>query len=114
MSQGWRSDGQTQLLLSSVKPHTEVKKSTISGWIKPTLHEAGIDTEQFKAYSTRAASSSKAKVNGLSLQNILDRGQWSGDSAWQKHYNKFVINETKQYQDAVMGGALNMGMWPSG
>ena len=107
LSKKWRDKGQSQLLLSSVKPHNEVQKSTVSGWIKTTLGDAGIDTNQFKAHSTRAASTSKASVCGLSLQDILNRGKWSSDSTWQKHYHKFVISKAKQYQDTIMNDALN-------
>ena len=40
----WRSgSGHKQLLLSFVKPHKEVKKSTISGWVKQVLKESGVN-----------------------------------------------------------------------
>ena len=41
----WRGKDKTQLLLSFVKPHNPVVSSTISGWIKNVLREAGIDTD---------------------------------------------------------------------
>ena len=57
--------GHKHLLLSFVKPHKEVKKSTISGWVKQVLKESKI----FKAHSTRSASSSK--VGTLGLQRVV-------------------------------------------
>ena len=56
-SQPWRSNEKHQLLLSPLKPHREVVNSTISGWVKLVLKEAGIDTTIFKAHSCRSASS---------------------------------------------------------
>ena len=45
--------------------------STVAGWVKAILGSARIDTKLFNAHSTRAASISKAKVKGLSLEDIL-------------------------------------------
>ena len=52
----------SQLLLRTLAPHQEVKKSTVAGWVKAILGSAGTDTNLFTAHSTRAASTSKAKV----------------------------------------------------
>ena len=70
---------------------------------------AGIDTKLFKAHSTRSASSTKALVSGLSLQEVLDRGNWSGESVLQKHYHKFVETAPARYQSHVVKDALNRG-----
>ena len=40
------------------------------------------------------------KVKGLSLDDILKRGNWSYKSTWQKHH-KFVSNESAQFQKSV-------------
>ena len=77
----WRQDQQKgQLLLSFVKPRNEVVKSTISGWTKEVLKRSGINVEHFKAHSARSASSSKAQMSGLSVEQILKRGNWSSKS----------------------------------
>ena len=74
-SKPWRQDQlKGQLLLSFVKPHNEIVKSTISGWIKEVLKQSGINVEHFKAYSTRSASSSKAQMSGLPLSRFLKEG----------------------------------------
>ena len=107
VTQAWRNkNGQKQLLLSTLAPHQEVKKSTVAGWVKAILGSAGIDTNLFTAHSTRAASTSKAKVKGLSLEDILKRGNWSNKSTWQKHYHKFVSNESAQFQKSIGLGSL--------
>ena len=48
---------------------------------------AGIDTNQFKGHSTRAASTSKAAEKGVSISYILKQAHWSQES-FQKFYNK--------------------------
>ena len=98
----WRDKGQNQLLLSHLKPHKEVQKSTIAGWVKIILKNAGIDTSLFKAHSCRAASTSKAKVMGLSLQEILKRGQWSRESTWQKHYCKPIEKVNENFESMIL------------
>ena len=101
-SKAWRQDQQKgQLLLSFVKPHNEVVKSTISGWIKEVLKQSEINVEHFKAHSTRSASSSKVQMSGLPVEQILKRGNWSSKSTWQKFYNK-NIEEDKTFEQAVL------------
>ena len=69
VTQAWRNkNGQKQLLLSILAPHQEVKKSTVAGSVKAILGSAGIDTNLFTAHSTRAASTSKAKVKVYHLR----------------------------------------------
>ena len=45
------------------------------------------------------------KVKGLSLDDILKRGNWSYKSTWQKHH-KFVSNESAQFQKSVALSSL--------
>ena len=98
----WRPEnGPKQLLLSTIEPHQEVKKSTVAGWVKSMLRLAGINTSQFTAHSTRSASTSKANLKGLSLEDILKRGKWSSKSTWQKHYHKSVTNEAQLFQNSI-------------
>ena len=45
----WRAINQaSQLLVSFVKPHNAVAKSTVLGWVKQTLIMSGINTDIFK------------------------------------------------------------------
>ena len=37
-------------ILSHLKPHKEIQKSSLAGWVKIVLRKAGIDTSQFKAH----------------------------------------------------------------
>ena len=100
-SKPWRQDQQKgQLLLSFVKPHNEVVKSTISEWIKEVIKQSGINVEHFKAHSTKSASSYKVQISGLPVEQILKRGNWLSKSTWQKYYNK-NIEEDETFEQAV-------------
>jgi len=79
---------ETQLLLSFVKPHKAVSTSTISRWLVEILGLSGIDTSTFTGHSTRAASTSKAKILGVPTKEILKRGHWSKESTFQIFYYK--------------------------
>ena len=59
------------LFLAVRKPHGGVPSSTVYRWLRNILGCAGIDTENFKSHSTRAAATSKARTMGVSLRDIL-------------------------------------------
>ena len=101
-TQGWRTENKkSQFFLSVINPHREVACSTISGWIKKLMTDVGINTDIFKAHSTRSASSTKASLAGLSLPDILKRGSWSNKSTWQNFYNKQVVTPEQKFQEGV-------------
>ena len=88
--------------------------------LKKAFKQVGIDTDLFKAYSTRSTSSSKASVGGAPLVEILKRGSWSHHSTWQRFYNKHIIQKGHVYQDMVYkesgkNNTLNRGLdnWAS-
>ena len=80
-----------QLFISFHKPYAAVARSTISRWLKDVLYEAGIDVGTFKAHSTRAASCSRAKKDGVPIEDILRNAGWANDSTFKKFYNKAII-----------------------
>ncbi|MEO0683599.1 MAG: tyrosine-type recombinase/integrase [Cyanobacteria bacterium J06649_11] len=88
-----RRNGHTQMLLGLIKPHKPVSTSTVSRWLVHFLASAGIDTNMFKAHSTRSASTSKASSVGVSLNEIVKRGQWASDSTFKKFYKKDIIEK---------------------
>ncbi|XP_033096845.1 uncharacterized protein LOC117101084 [Anneissia japonica] len=55
---------ENQLLVSYLKPHKKVVSSTVSRWICDMLSQAGVDTQQFKAHSTRGAAASASQRLG--------------------------------------------------
>ena len=67
----------------------EVHSLTVSRWIKEILKKT-VDVDVFKGHSTRSASTSKACLSGISVDDILSRGSWLNESNRQKFYHKQV------------------------
>ena len=74
------------LLRASRKPFNGLSPQTVGHWIKSIMSDAGIDTSTFKAHSCRMASTSKAALAGVNMQEILDMGDWSNAATFQKFY----------------------------
>ena len=79
----------SQLLLSFIKPHNAVAKSTVAGWVKQILIMSGINTDIFRP-------------SGLSLSDILKRGSWSNKTTWERFYNKPILTFEEKIQKAVV------------
>ena len=105
-----RTDGhdRNQLLLSFVEPHRPVVPCTIAGWLVKLMTESGIDTDQFKAHSTRGASTSKAAARGLSCKDIMAMAKWKNSSTFYNHYCREVTEslatQAKNFEDCVLLG----------
>ena len=54
-----------------------VSVKAISRWIKTSSKEACIDTNIFQECSSSSSSSSKAKLNGANITQILNASGWS-------------------------------------
>jgi len=55
------------------------------------LERAGIDIKQFGAHSVRSASTSKAKLNNVSVSDIMDRTGWSNVKTFASFYEKRIV-----------------------
>ena len=95
---------ETSLFLSLHKPHRAISKSSTARWIKDVLKGAGIDTQIYQAHSVRAAATSKAFMKGLSVSDIIKRGNWSQESTWQRFYNKDIKSVSSTFQEKVLRG----------
>ena len=80
----------------------EVHSSTVSRYIKEILKETGVYVDVFKGHSTRSASTSKACLSGISVDDILGRGSCSNQSTWQKFYHKQVLSKEQLFQEGVL------------
>ena len=99
----WRVNGKPSTLFLTFKsPHDPVSTSRLAGWIKETLHLAGVDTNVFQAHSLRGAASSKAFLKGLSSAEVVQQGSWSREYTWQRFYHKQVVLPSKKFQDRVL------------
>ena len=78
--------GESNMFITTTKPYHAAHHDTIARWIKGILCDAGIDTRSFQAHSCRAASTSAASLNGVSLSTIIKSASWSNVTTFKKHY----------------------------
>ena len=64
-----------EFFITHRKPYHPASKDTLARWVKEVLILSGIDTSQYAAHSCRSASSSKAKVLCVPMEQILKCGQ---------------------------------------
>ena len=98
----WRKGDHDQLLLSFRQPHSAVTTSSIARWLKVVMVEAGIDTQKFKAHSTRGAAVSKARAQGLSVEQILERADWARASTFRRFYHRGLESGALEFQSKVL------------
>lgn len=79
-----------KLFLATIRPHNTVKCPTLAHWIKNLLVKSGIDSNIFKAHSTRGAASSTATRAGLSVSDIIRMADCSTDNTFRRFYYKPV------------------------
>ena len=89
-----------KLFISYIKPYDQVSKNTISRWLKTIMASAGIDVFKYSAHSIRAASSSKAKVSSVPVENILQAVGWSNSRTFARFYDKEIVTNT--FQESVL------------
>lgn len=76
-----------KLLISTQKPNKAVSQQ-----IKHAMLQAGIN-QHFGVHSTRAASTSAAKLAGVPLSTIIKTAGWKNAQTFAKFYNKKIENE---------------------
>jgi hypothetical protein len=60
-----------------------IAKETL--WI---MNKAGIDTNKYKAHSTRMAAASKALDIGFTVDDVMKQGRWRSREVFEKFYNR--------------------------
>lgn len=93
--------GNSQLLLSYIAPHKPISRATLARWTITALDLAGIDTDRYKAHSTRGAAASTARAMGANLNAIMRNASWKDARSFALYYNK-TINDPGQAQRAVL------------
>ena len=89
------------LFLSCHRPYKPVKPCSIARWIKKFIGSAGINTEIFKAHSTRSASTTKARNQSVSIADIQNMADWSSTSStFRRFYYKPLFDSN--YAQAVL------------
>ena len=88
------------LLLTTRAPVSVASKDTLRRWVKDIMGLAGIDLSIFAPHSARSASISKAAAY-IPLATIVKTIGWSGDSMFNKFYNK-PVSDQGQFAKAVL------------
>ena len=74
-------EGILPLWLSSRKPFRPVKLVTLEGWLRKAMQQGGVDLDEFKAHSVRAAALAHLRKNkNLSTTQVLARGVWKASA----------------------------------
>ncbi|KXJ06916.1 hypothetical protein AC249_AIPGENE11513 [Exaiptasia diaphana] len=89
-TEGIRGNEQ-QLLISYQKPFKKISRDTISRWLKTVMQSTGVDLKQFKAHSTRSASTSAVKKSFVPIEEILAKAGWSTARTFANYYDKPVV-----------------------
>ena len=92
----------TMVFPSVKKPHKPVTRSTLTKWVLRMLDLSGVDIKMLKAHSLRAAVTSKVSNLGLQLKDILENGNWTQESTWQKFYHKRVRSASQRLQETLL------------
>lgn len=80
--------GQQRVFLSYRRPHRPVTASTVARWLVTVLGAAGVDTDCFRAHSTRSAATSAAARGGASVNDILEAGDWASARTFRRFYHR--------------------------
>ena len=70
----------SNMFISNTKPYQAVQPTTLARWLLAAMDRAGISTLTYKANSVRGASASDMRTKGMSLSQVLQRGNWSASS----------------------------------
>ena len=69
-----------RLFLSHTKPFQAVQPCTLAKWLLTAMDRSGVDTSSYRAHSVRSAGASAMLRRGMSLQQVLQRANWSSTS----------------------------------
>ena len=65
------------MFISNLKPYQGVTPTTLAKWLLVCMDRAGICTDSYRANSVRSAGASGLRAKGMSLAQVLARGNWS-------------------------------------
>ena len=67
------------------------------------MKQSGIDTDQFKPHSVRAATTSKVKQNLVPIYHILNTAGWSSQCTFSKFYDRTIQNDVSFAEEVLKG-----------
>ena len=84
--------GSNSFFITTIPPHTPIKRGTLTSWVRIGLSLCGVDMDKFSPQSTRSASTSKVKSN-VPLSTILKTAGWRRASTFARFYDKKLESE---------------------
>ena len=100
--QHFRNGTKIAFFIGYGRAHVEVGKGAISNWVRKFLIDAGIKQNVPRGpHSVRSAATSAAYCSGIPIKTILEKGRWSNENTWQKHYNKNIVTKST-FQSKVL------------
>nr|CAI5821151.1 unnamed protein product [Callosobruchus analis] len=104
-----RPKGELKLILTHKKPHNAATAQTLSRWLKWVLKNSNIDTNIFKGYSFRHASTSAALRGGANIETIRKSAGWTNKSeTFNRFYNRPVVSGVDFIQGVFLGSNINV------
>lgn len=92
-----------RLFLTTVRPYGPASTQTIGHWIKSLLQKAGININDFSAYSTRHATVSAAFRKGVDINIMRKTAGWSPNSTmFTRFYNRPVQTSKDTFDNAIL------------
>ena len=83
------------MLLSYIAPFGPISRATLARWTLTALNLAVIDTNKYKAQSTRGAAASAARAMGANLNAIMKNASWKDARSFAMFYNKTIDDPGK-------------------
>ncbi len=93
--------GQDKLFIITRSPYGPAAQSTVAGWIRTCMEQAGIDVSLYTTHSTRKASTSQASTMSVPLGTILRAAGWSNASTFAQFY-RLPVMDHDTFANAVL------------
>ena len=89
------------LFITIKKPFKCPETPTVARWVKDILQLAGVDMKKFTPSSVRSASTSKAQLQGVTLDFIMKNAGWSRETTFTRFYQKPICPKD-DFQERVL------------
>ena len=93
-----KGGGGQKLFITTIPPHTPIKRATLTSWVRVGLSLCGVDMNKFSPHSTRSASTSKVKSR-VPLATIMKTAGWRRATTFARFYDKGVESEGWSIKD---------------
>ena len=89
------------------KPYASAHKDTIARWIKWFMKDLGVGTTIFSPNRCLSASTLAALAAGVSIDVILEAGDWTNARTFFTYYRRCIIKVGGDYANLLLSNSLN-------